>query len=194
MGKKLINEDMGTIFVGMVVVTLATWILRKLGGVFFGNTGLSSRVTDSFDDIYKDKALVKDLAKILDDEGNLDDLFDRIRSHKGIPGSPSWEDDEPSWSTIYLMKGYKYQPDAKRIANKLVKTTSYKNFSKKHKFDKDDDIGMEKVFYFMISQRDFKKIANDFIIKSLDKSNDLIKKGKSPSSLKLSDLLPGYSA
>jgi hypothetical protein len=192
MEKKKLNESAGAL-VTILVLGFSYWILKKLGVRFGDNSGLSDRVIDSFDDIYKDRALVNDLAKILQQEGDLDKLFDKIQNHKGIPGSPSWED-SPSWSTIEMMKGYTFQPDAKRIVNKLIKTASYKNFSKRHKFDKSDDIGMEKIFYFIISQKDFRNTAKDFIIKTLDKSNNLIKKGKSPNSLKLSDLLPGYSA
>jgi hypothetical protein len=192
MEKKKLNES-GSALVAILVLGVSYWILKKIGIINLTDTGLSDRVTDSFDDIYKDNALVTDLAKILQQEGDLDKLFDKIQTYKGIPGNPSWED-EPDWTTIQMMKGYTFQPDAKRIANKLIKTTSYKNFSKRHKFDKEDDIGMEKIFYFIISQRAFRNTAKDFIIKTLDKSNNLIKKGKSPRSLKLRDLIPGYSA
>jgi len=190
MEKKKINES---VVVGVLVLGLAMWLLNKIGKWKY-DVGLSNKVISSFNDIYKDKTLIKDLAKILQQEGDLDKLFDKIRSHRANPTKPSWEDDYSHWTDIDMMKGYIFQPDVKRIVNKLIKTSSYKNFSKKHEFDKKDDADMEKVFYFIMTQREFKNTAKDFIIKTLDINSDLINKGKTPNSLKLRDLLPGYSA
>jgi hypothetical protein len=181
MGKKLIKEDMGAIFVGMLALGFAHWVFKKLGFSSGENTGLSNKVKDSFDDIYDDKELVKDLANILKQEGDLDKLFDKIYKN----GIPEWDD-------IQWIKSYKFQPDAKRIANKLVKTMSYKKFSKVHNFDKNDDAGMEKVFYFIMTQKDFKDTAKNYILKVIQKNNDLINKGKNPKALRLSDLMPVF--
>ena len=182
MEKKKLNEDMGAIFVGMLVIGLANWILRKLGIRWGHDTGLSKRVTNSFGDIYKDKELVKDLANILNQEGDLDKLFDKI-----------YKNDSPEWDDIEMVKSYKFQPDAKRIASKLVNTSSYKRFSAKHKFDETDDEKMENIFYFIITQRDFKDTAKNYIIKAVTNSSNLINKGRSPRSLKLSDLIPSFT-
>ena len=178
---KLIKEDMYAIFVGMIVIGLAHWIMKSLGIRWGHDTGLSGRVKDSFGDIYKDKELVKDLANILNQEGDLDKLFDKI-----------YKDDSPEWDDIEMVKSYKFQPDAKRIASKLVKTSSYKRFSNKHQFDKTDDIKMENIFYFIITQKNFKDTAKNYILNAVTNSSNLINKGRSPQSLKLSDLIPNF--
>ena len=175
-------------FVLFFLLGFCYWILKKLGVRFGGDTGLSTRVKDSFVDIYEDRELVKDLANILNQEGDLDELFDKIYKEAG---KDTWQvDKSPSWIDIDMTKNYQFQPDAKRIANKLIKSAAYKNFSKKHNFDNTDNIQMEKLFYFIITQKDFKNTAKSFIIKALDKNIDLIKKGKAPTALKLYDLIP----
>jgi capsular polysaccharide biosynthesis protein len=188
MEKKKLNESIGGILVAMLVVGLSTWIFKKLEFRFGNDVGLSDRVIDSFDDIYKDKSLVNELANILKQEGDLDELFDKIYKEAG---KNTWQvDKSPSWIAIDMTKNYQFQPDAKRIANKLIKSAAYKNFSKKHNFDNADNIQMEKLFYFIVTQKDFKNTAKSFIIKTVDKSIDLIKKGKAPTALKLYDLIP----
>jgi hypothetical protein len=168
-------------FVLVFLLGFSYWILKKLGFSSGENTGLSNKVKDSFDDIYDDNELVKDLANILKQEGDLDKLFDKIYKN----GIPEWDD-------VQWIKSYKFQPDAKRIANKLVKTMSYKKFSKTHNFDKKDDQGMEKIFYFIITQKDFKDVAKIFIMKAIDKNDDLINKGENPKALRISDLMPAF--
>jgi hypothetical protein len=181
------------IVVIILFLLVSIWLINKIGKWEY-DVGLSDKVIGSFKDIYKDKELIKDLAKILEQEGDLDKLFDKIRSHIANPRKPSWEDDYSSWTGIDMMKGYIFQPDVKIIVNKLIKTSYYKSFSKKHEFDKKDDAGMEKIFYFIMTQKDFRDVAKNFIMKATDKNDGLIGKQKIPTALKFRDLLPGYSA
>lgn len=168
-------------FVIVFLLGFSYWALKKLGFSSGENTGLSNKVKDSFDDIYDDTELVKDLAIILKQEGDLDKLFDKIYKN----GISEWDD-------IQWIKSYKFQPDAKRIACKLVKTISYKKFSKRHSFDKNDDAVMEKIFYFIITQKDFIDNAKNYILKDIQINYDLIHKGKNPKALRISDLMPSF--
>jgi hypothetical protein len=187
MEKKKLNES-AAIFIIPLVLGFSYWILKKLGGKFNGDIGLSDEVINSFDDIYKDKALVNDLAYILSKEGDLDKLFDKLyKVNKDVKFTPSkWAE----WFSLDTEKNYEYQPDAKRIAIKLIQKPSYKNFSKKHNFNKNDDDKMEKLFYFILIQKEFKDTAKNFIMKAIDKNYNLISKGKPPVAVKLRDLLP----
>jgi hypothetical protein len=184
----LSKNGSAAIFIIPLVLGFSYWIFKKLGGRFNGDIGLSDEVINSFDDIFKDKALVNDLASILSKEGDLDKLFDKLyKVNKDVKFPPSkWVE----WFSLDTEKNYKYQPDAKSIAIKLIQKPSYKNFSKKHDFNKNDDIKMEKLFYFILTQKEFKGIAKNFIMKAIDKNYNLISKEKPPVAIKLRDLIP----
>ena len=65
--KILIKEDFFGLFAIIAAIWLAGWALEKMGILASkaNSAGLSNRVGDALDDIYKDKELVKDFVIIL---------------------------------------------------------------------------------------------------------------------------------
>ena len=65
--KILIKEDFFGLFATIAAIWLAGWALKKIGIEPYqskvSQAGLSNRVGDALDDIYKDEELVKDVIK-----------------------------------------------------------------------------------------------------------------------------------
>ncbi len=177
------------------MIPLAFYLFKlglKLLGVRFQsyydatNASLSKEMQNALPFIYNDTNLIKDFAKILIDEGDLDVLFKKIDKANQENWKYDWKSDGPGvwdWDSITFVKNHKFQPDAKRIATKLVKTNSYKSFSKKYTLSKEDDDMMENLFYWIITRPNFEIEADKYILNVVDASN-------SEKSIQLKDLLP----
>jgi hypothetical protein len=173
-----------------LAIYIANWGLKLIGvrSKHWDDVGLSKEAQAALPFIYKDSALIKDFAKILKDEGDLEIFFKKIDTLN----QKNWKDkfyrgDKPSgewdWEEIWFGKSYEFQPDAKRVSNKLIKTNSYKIFSKKHSLSKEDDAMMEKLFYWIITRPNFDKEVDKYILNVVDASN-------CEKSIQLKDLIP----
>jgi hypothetical protein len=189
-GKKINEADTVSMLLPLLIpiaVYIAKWGLELIGVRFksYYDVSLSKEVQKALPFIYKDTNLIKDFAKILKDEGDLDVLFKKIDK----ANKENWKNDRKGdagywdWNSITFMKKHKFQPDAKRVASKLIKTSSYKSFSKKYSFSKDDDDMMENLFYWIVTRPTFKNEVDKYILNVVDASN-------SEKSIKLKDLLP----
>jgi hypothetical protein len=190
-GKKINEDIVGDLLPILIPLTayIAHLGLKLLG--FSRNAwdgaGLSKEVQTALPFIYKDTALIKDFAKILKDEGDLEQFFKKIdtanekiwKNQVGVIGGPGRFD----WNHIGFVKNYKFQPDAKRVANKLIKTNSYKRFSKKYSLSNEDDVMMEKLFYWIVTRPNFKDEVKQYILNVVDASTN-------QKTIKLKDLIP----
>ena len=193
--KVLLNEDLFTFFGGVALIALAGWALKKIGFMATKSelAGVSDRVADSLDDIYNDKELVKDFVAILRDSGNIDSIVDKSRSdlYKDFyPLDATKRDryiDRRDWNEYikHTIDDWRWNADASKIAHKLVKSSGFIKFSKKHKFDSKDNEDMIKLFYFIISRPDFAKTAKLYLYNMVDKDTSV-----SVKAIKLKDLIP----
>ena len=195
--KILIKEDFFGLFATIAAIWLAGWALEKMGILASkaNSAGLSNRVGDALDDIYKDKELVKDFVIILKKAGDIDsiakdalsDLIKRRRFEYRPDGSNSNLVNREDWEGhIHRnIDEFEWTKTARDIANDVVKSKGYIKFSKKHKFNSKDDIVMKELFYFIVTRPDFAKTAKMYLYKAAEKSI--------PSDVKavnLKDLLP----
>ena len=195
--KILIKEDFFGLFATTAAIWLAGWALQKMGILYSTNSaGLSNRVADALDDIYKDKELVKDFVIILKKAGDIDsiakDALSDLKKRRRFEYRPE-EDDNANWVNRtdweyhirHNIDEFEWTKSARDIANDVVKSKGYIKFSKKHEFNSKDDIVMKELFYFIVTRPDFAKTAKMYLYKSA--------KTSIPSNVKavnLKDLLP----
>ena len=195
--KILIKEDFFGLFATTAAIWLAGWALQKMGILASTNSaGLSNRVADALDDIYKDKELVKDFVIILKKAGDIDsiakDALSDLKKRRRFEYRPE-EDGNDRWVNRTdweehindNIDEFEWTKSARDIAHDVVKSQGYIKFSKKHKFNSKDDIVMKELFYFIVTRPDFAKTAKMYLYKSAKKSI--------PSNVKavnLKDLLP----
>ena len=199
--KILIKEDFFGLFATIAAIWLAGWALEKMGILASkaNSAGLSNRVGDALDDIYKDKELVKDFVIILKKAGDIDsiakdalsDLIKRRRFEYRPDGGNSNLVNREDWEGHIHRNIYEFEwtKTARDIANDVVKSKGYIKFSKKHKFNSKDDIVMKELFYFIVTRPDFAKTAKMYLYKAAD--NGI------PSNVKavnLKDLIPSSYA
>ena len=181
--KILIKEDFFGLFATTAAIWLAGWALQKMGilASTANSAGLSNRVGDALDDIYKDKELVKDFVIILKKAGDIDsiakdalsDLMKRRRFEyrPGEDGNDRWVN-KTDWE-LHIHRNideFEWTKSARDIAHDVVKSNGYIKFSKKHKFNSKDDIVMKELFYFIVTRPDFAKTAKMYLYKAADKS------------------------
>ena len=196
--KILIKEDFFGLFVIWGAMWLIGWALEKMGilASTANSAGLSNRVGDALDDIYKDKELVKDFVIILKKAGDIDsiakDALSDLKKRRRFEYRPE-EDGNDRWVNRtdweeHINRNideFEWTKSARDIAHDVVKSQGYIKFSKKHKFNSKDDIVMKELFYFIVTRPDFAKTAKMYLYKAADKSI--------PSDVKavnLKDLLP----
>jgi len=182
--KILIKEDLFGIFTTIAAIWLAGWALKKIGIEPYqskvSQAGLSNRVGDALDDIYKDEELVKDFVIILKKAGDIDsiakdalsDLIKRRRFEYRPDGGNSNLVNKEDWEGhIHRnIDEFEWTKTARDIANDVVKSKGYIKFSKKHKFNSKDDIVMKELFYFIVTRPDFAKTAKMYLYKAAEKS------------------------
>ena len=150
------------------VITLKPKVIGKDGA-----SGLSAEVYNAIPNLYTDKDFVKDFVKILQQESNLEDIIEKSQTqwyalkNKNRTG-PKYRDtffDQEDYQDLIKgnIKGYGFQPDAKRIAQNVIKSNGYKKFSKKHKFKAGDDRDMVGIIYYIITRNDFAETAKKYL-------------------------------
>jgi hypothetical protein len=175
--KQVLNEWVvgGFIMIGLTALTI--WALRKINTVKVigkdGTSGLSAEVYNAIPNLYTDKEFVNDFVKILQKESNLEDIIEKSQTewyaykNKNRTG-PKYRNtsyDQEDYQDVIKgnIKGYGFQPDAKRIAQNVIKSNGYKKFSKKHKFKAGDDKDMVGVIYYIVTRNDFAETAKKYL-------------------------------
>jgi hypothetical protein len=177
---KMLKEDLGILAVPLGL--LAMWALTKLGSDHPGFPGQKDRplpnsnVINAINDTWENKPFVKDFAKILSDEGDFNELVKLIRSVKKSDRDSLWVA-EDIWKIINSTD-FEPNPVAKRIVEKLLKTTSYKGIVRKFKLTKEDEQYFAKLLLFTIMRPEFTKYAKVYILKTLKPLGFLSKAGR----------------
>jgi hypothetical protein len=175
--KQVLNEWVLGGFIMIGLTALALWALRKADFTKVigkdGASGLSAEVYNAIPNLYTDKDFVKDFVKILQQESNLEDIIEKSQTqwyalkNKNRTG-PKYRDtffDQEDYQELIKgnIKGYGFQPDAKRIAQNVIKSNGYKKFSKKHKFKAGDNRDMVGIIYYIITRNDFAETAKKYL-------------------------------
>ena len=128
----------------------------------------NSNVIDAINAMWENKPFIKDFAKILSDEGDIDKLAALVKSTKkpsdfelGMPET------EMIWRHIHSID-FEPQPTAKRIVQKLLMTSSYKGIVKRFKLTKEDEQYFAKLLLLTVMRRKFTEYAKDYIFKAQD--------------------------
>jgi len=168
---EFVSHVLPFIYIGLTA--LVGWAFTRYKA--FGRTsslGVSEKVWDSVNDLYKDKEFVKDFVNILKKESNLSDIVNKsitqyykdTQTYKGVVQRRSFEDTR-DWEALIKgnIKGEGFDLDAKRIAIEVMKSNGYKKFSKKYKFTKEDNEDMFTVIYYIITRPDFTNTAEKYL-------------------------------
>ena len=159
------------------IFAFGIWALRKADFTKVigkdGASGLSAEVYNAIPNLYTDKEFVKDFVKILQKESNLEDIIEKSQTewyalkNKNRTG-PKYRDtffDQEDYQ--YFIKGnitgYGFQPEAKEIAQSVIKSNGYKKFSKKYKFTTEDDKDVVGVIYYIVTRPDFADTAEKYL-------------------------------
>jgi hypothetical protein len=174
--KQILNEYLildDFIFIGLTALVI--WAIKKIPGFKMvgkgSKSGLSQEVFDAVPYLYSDKEFVKDFVKILQKESNLEDIVAKAQSDwykKFSKNKSSYRNiniDTDDYQTLIKgnIKGYGFQPDAKRIAEAVIKSNGYKKFSRKYKFTSADDRDMMTVIYYIVTRPDFAETAKKYL-------------------------------
>jgi hypothetical protein len=170
---KILKEDLGTGLFAMAAFSLAVYGLNKMLGLEKGISGKkdkplpNSNVIQAINDMWGDKPFVKDFAKILADEGDFDKIAADFRKVKISDKSDLYQT-EKIWK---LINAPDFEPNstAKKIVEKLLKTSSYKNIKRKYKLTKEDEQYFAKLLLYTIMDSSFTNNAKIFILKTLPK-------------------------
>ena len=161
------------------------WALKKIRDVKVigedGVSGLSAEVYNAIPNLYTDKEFVKDFVKILQKESNLEDIINKSQTewyaykNKNRKGPKfrniTYDQEDYQYFIKGNITGYGFQPDAKRIAQSVIKSNGYKKFSKKHKFKAGDDTDMVGIIYYIVTRNDFAETAKKYLYTAA--SNDI---------------------
>lgn len=182
------TEDL-IVLLSIIPVGLTLWWLKKMAGKAFGyaakKLGLdaywpSEKSQKVANVLSNDKAFVKDMAKIISDEGGVDEFVKKTKVKGEIDPYSIMTTGYQSWKK----ENNKIPSNAVDIVEKILKTPSFKQVVKKHDLDKNDIQTLGNGFLIGISSPDFKSTAQKMV-------DDTIKKAKvRESSTKLKNLMP----
>ena len=133
----------------------AIWIangLRKTIKKWF--TGIGGN-DDIFELMFKDKEFIKELTRIIEEEGGIYDFLDKVK-----PKITDWDA-----STMWQMGGYKGKLFIQNVANKnipviidkILSSSSFKKYITKYKLEKKDIQSFGDGLYFILTNPDFKR-------------------------------------
>jgi hypothetical protein len=162
------------IFIGLYAVI--GWALKKWVPAFspYGRNkeyGVSKEVFDAIPKLYLEKEFVKDFVNILKKESNLDTIIAKsqrqyytqlYKSNSKVRSAYLDKQDYQRYIKDNI-KGDGFQPEAKKIAQAVIKSNGYKKFSKKYKFTSDDDKDMVGVIYYIVTRPDFSDTAEKYL-------------------------------
>lgn len=165
MEKKLINEDLGVVF-GLIIAGLlvngylkTTFSTKSTKELPIPN----QNVLDAINQLWYDDVFKKEVTQIISDEGNFEDILDKIEFSIENPDTKPNRD---AWKKINRID-FKPNTTAKRIVSRIVKTPSFKRISKNYKFTKQDSEDAIKTLYWVITHRDFWYNATDYIKRAI---------------------------
>jgi hypothetical protein len=167
---KMLEEDLGILAVPLSL--LALWLMGELNpNKNKGFRGIPGRplpndnVIQAINDMWENKPFVKDFAKILSDEGDLDELEKKLRTLKNSD-KPTNLDYQEIWKMVNSTD-FEPAPVAKKIVQRLLKTSSYKGIIRKYKLAKDDEQYFAKLLLLTIMRPQFTLRAKEWILKTL---------------------------
>ncbi len=168
----MLEEDLG--FLTIPVVSIAIMAVGKIIDLMDGDKGVpgrkdrpipNSNVFDAINAMWDNKPFLKDFAKVLSDEGDIDKLADMVKSLKKSDKADLLPK-EAIWRQMHSTD-FEPQPTAKRIVQKLLKTSSYKGIVKKFKLTKEDEQYFAKLLLLTIMDPEFTIYAKQYILKTL---------------------------
>lgn len=175
----MLEEDLGLLTVPLSL--LALWALTQVGD-HPGVPGRKDRpipnsnAIDAINDMWENKPFIKDFAKILSDEGDIEKIADLVKSVKKS-NKDSMPVKERIWQLINSTD-FQPQPTAKRIVQKLLKTSSYKGIVRKYNLTKEDEQYFAKLLLFTIMRPEFTRYAMEYILKTVKPLGIFSKMGK----------------
>jgi len=174
---EMLNEDLGILAVPLGL--LALWALGKLNKGWRDTPGRplpNENVIKAINDMWQNKPFIKDFAKILSDEGDIDKIAKLIKSVK-LSDRDGISAIETIWKAVNSTD-FEPHPVAKRIVQKLLKTSSYKGIVKKFKLTKEDEQYFAKLLLLTIMRREFTEYAKEYILKTIKPLGFLSKIGR----------------
>ena len=176
----MLNEELGLLGSVAIMLAIAAFAqIAKLAGIDHpGVPGRKDRpipnrnVIDAINAMWDNKPFIKEFAKILSDEGDIDKLAALIKSYnKPAKEKTDWSknglhDTEKIWKQINSTD-FEPQPTAKRIVQKLLNTSSYKGIVNKFKLTKEDEQYFAKLLLLTIMRPKFTEYAKVYILKTL---------------------------
>jgi len=187
----MLNEDLGIFSVpfGLLALWAVGKVIKSLGDPNNGYKDTpgrplpNSNAIRAMNDMWEDKPFIKDFAKILSDEGDIDELVKAIRTLKNSDKSKNW-DYEVIWKMVNSTD-FEPAPVAKRIVQRLLKTNSYKRIVRKYKLTKEDEQSFAKLLLMTIMRTEFSRLAKQYILKTIKPLGFLSKAGRSIDGLDL---------
>jgi hypothetical protein len=170
---KILKEDLGGVLLGMAAFALAAHALRYLLDLETGIPGQKDKplpndnVIKAINDMWDDKPFIKDFAKILSDEGDFDKIANDFKNVK-VSDKSDLHQSEKIWKLINA-PDFKPNSTAKKVVEKLLKTSSYRNIKRKYKLTKEDEQYFSKLLLYTIMDSSFTNYAKKFILKTLPK-------------------------
>jgi hypothetical protein len=170
---KILKEDLGTGLLAMAAFGLAMHGLKYILNLDKGIPGQKDKplpndnVIQAINDMWENKPFVKDFAEILSDEGDFDKIAADFRNVKVSDESDLYQS-EKIWKLINA-PNFKPNSTAKKVVEKLLKTSSYRNIKRKYKLTKEDEQYFSKLMLYTIMDSSFTNNAKKFILKTLPK-------------------------
>lgn len=156
MKKKILKEDatgvFNTIMVSMVALPTVIYLISQIKKGAKKLMGIEDE--NRFDKLLKDKEFVKDLTKIIQDEGGIYEFLDKIVP---LVANGDW-DANNFWS--YKSISFAQNVAGKnipRIIKEILNTPSFKKFAQKEKLSKSDIEGFGNGWYFVLTNPNFRK-------------------------------------
>jgi hypothetical protein len=171
---KILKEDLGTGMFALAAFYLAAYGLKFMNKNWDkGTSGLKDKplpndnVIQAINDMWDDKPFIKDFAKVLSDEGDFEKTADDFRNVKVSSKSKLYG----TWRIWKVINAPDFEPSstAKRVVEKLLKTSSYKKLKTKYKLTKEDEQFFAKLLLFTIMSPEFTATAKTFILNTIPK-------------------------
>jgi hypothetical protein len=169
----MLYEGLGSALIGVAVMALFGQSLRYLVDLETGIPGQKDKplpndnVIKAINDMWEDKPFIKDFAKVLSDEGDIEKTADDFRNVK-VSDKSDLHQSEKIWKLINA-PDFKPNSTAKIVVEKLLKTSSYRNIKRKYKLTKEDEQYFSKLLLYTIMDSSFTNYAKKFILKTLPK-------------------------
>ena len=118
---------------------------------------------NSMDFLFKDKEFIKDLTKVIEDEGGIYDFLDKVKPKLYPSTKQRIGDYDPD--TMWILGGYKGIGFIQNVANKnipviidkILASKSFKKYADKYKYSKREIDSFGNGLYFVLTDPSFKK-------------------------------------